>query len=734
MGDYAVTDNMEDPESIYDVPDVHATPTPLQPSSSDRVNHQNPMPASLRSNAQRDSDVTDKIRQFNNLSHLPSNHAAMSKQLERMTADAALKRAMIGREEAETEMRRYREESRVLRRQVEEGRERERKVGERLETIMESYGRAKETYSHTQTIWEKEIRRARKETMKTQSSLIKLQEELKSSRVACKSAEECLEREKELSKAREQEAFSARYQLVALQQELDKAQERMVFLEEERDAFKTAAKSEEVARIAAEGRLPLPPEDPDTEFASPRKRTSFQFQGRESLSTFEIVSSAATADEIEELTRLWQWEKQRADRTQDHLEFVQAENEMHRSQAQASLRQSEILSPRRIRAGPVEIVDPSDFAILGRDTEPIKSQSPASIKLVEPKVEEMPNVPAEPQVIEPPASDAEEPSEKPEKPAPKAPRRGTIFVPSEGIFRTISQQEMEAMEQDEVEDDVNNDDDKENNAGSPLHPVLPTEVPLDPPRYARTPSVEPPSFALMAQERTSLLSLLNAPRDSEVANYAYKAQMQMHSAVEVENFSTGDAGDETVVPEMTHEHEHEHGSSESALETEEEEQEVGADEEQEEEDNEDQQERDEENPAAAAAAYAPSSSTRPHTSAAFYTVTTTTTKVPMKDENEDPVKPHSVPLTKQKYHQGGNRTPSFDVNNPALTPTMTREQALAQIRERRGRARSAMQGNMTPRRQMVVGGVDRNVSAPAGAGRTNTATGTGVSSAAKARS
>ena len=83
-----------------------------------------------------------------------------------------------------------------------------------------------------------------------------------------------------------------------------------------------------------------------------------------------------------------------------------------------------------------------------------------------------------------------------------------------------------------------------------------------------------------------------------------------------------------------------------------------------------------------------------------------------------------------------SRTPSFDVNNPALTPTMTREQALAQIKERRGRARSGAQGGlasgsgksnpnsasasatMTPRRQMVVGvGERRDMSAPVGRGR-----------------
>ena len=77
----------------------------------------------------RESSVYDKVAAFNSL-------AFQGKQLERKANDAALKRAMLGREEAESEMRRYREETRSLRRQVDEGRARELKVGERLETVM----------------------------------------------------------------------------------------------------------------------------------------------------------------------------------------------------------------------------------------------------------------------------------------------------------------------------------------------------------------------------------------------------------------------------------------------------------------------------------------------------------------------------------------------------------------------------------------------------------------------
>ena len=111
--------------------------TPLQPVSPDRINQQREgSPLLSNRKEQRDREVHDKIRQFNNLAQ-PENFNTMStSKLERKTADAALKRAILGREEAEGEMRRYRDEARSLRKQIEEARERERRVGERLETVM----------------------------------------------------------------------------------------------------------------------------------------------------------------------------------------------------------------------------------------------------------------------------------------------------------------------------------------------------------------------------------------------------------------------------------------------------------------------------------------------------------------------------------------------------------------------------------------------------------------------
>jgi hypothetical protein len=113
--------------------------TPLFQVSPERVNQQRPTSvydestsASVNGRHTRESSVHDKVAQFNSL-------AFQGKQLERKANDAALKRAMLGREEAESEMRRYRDETRELRRQLEEGRDRERRVGERLETVMVSF-------------------------------------------------------------------------------------------------------------------------------------------------------------------------------------------------------------------------------------------------------------------------------------------------------------------------------------------------------------------------------------------------------------------------------------------------------------------------------------------------------------------------------------------------------------------------------------------------------------------
>ncbi|WXC66277.1 hypothetical protein SNK03_012056 [Fusarium graminearum] len=638
---------------------------PLQAVTADRVNQQRDRESvftHLRSGSRE--SVHDKISQFNNLSV-----TMQSKQLERKTADAALKRAMLGREEAESELRKIREETKVLRKAIDEGKERERKVGERLEALMENYGRAKETHAHTQALWEKEIRRARKETFKTQSSIVKLQEELKSARTNAKMIDENLKREKTRSKVREQEAFEARYQIVGVQEQLDQALERIKLVEQERDAFKTAAKNEEVARIAAEGRIPLPPQENDDEFASPQKvRKSASKEPRMSLSMMDIISSEASEAEIEELTIQLQWERQRAERAHEMIEFLQAECHLRCCACSKSNRSTNVEAPRKKRRSSIGLEGPND-KVIKLDSQALEAEkraaSPPHIQEPQYEAQSRDEAKAETEPETQAQPERQQYLEEPPRVLPKArkePRRSTIFCPKEGIFRTVSEQEAEIIEaQRKVEEleakrenqthDESQDVDEvvveevvegETFVGdnTEMERRVSTETENNYRRYARTPSVEPPAFAMLAAERTSLASLLSAPH-----NGAHSAPIPQ-------------------IPTMP-------DVSEDVL---------------------------------------ASPETRPHTTNAFYTVTTTTT-VPMKDDNARNSASFNERLRTPSQNSTGT---TFDLSNPALTPTMTREEALAKIRERRGRARSMAQGTATPARRMVSGTERRDMSAPTG--------------------
>ncbi|KAG7294495.1 hypothetical protein NEMBOFW57_004570 [Staphylotrichum longicolle] len=490
---------------------------PLQP-----VSHNAHRERLFGSPSHRDSSVHDKITQFNTLS------------LQSKSADAALKRAMLGREEAEAEMRRYREEAKKLnrlleewkgeveesKRQIKESKVRETKVSQRLEEYM---------------LWENEVRRTRKETFKVQSSLVKAREELKASRTAQKAAEEELEAERERGKAREQETFDAQYNLVGLQEQLDQALARAKMLEQELEALKTLAKNDTAAKpCASKGPTLKPTKTPAS-----------------------VVRFGTGDAEIDTLRMMWQWEKQRADRALDQVDFLEAECQLKVCAAAKALRQSSsiALPSPRLKRGSTLISDAGDSMILseGRrgSLEPSRSASRRS-KTDQLRVD-------------------------------RGSRRSTVFVPEEGIFRTVSQAEADAMAAKSTTSSVTSPTE-----GAASVPITPTD---NDPMYRRTPT-----------SQTS------------------------HTA---------------------------------------------------------------------------DSYPRPHTTAAHYPTITTTTKVPLRaepTEEDGPtlaqrlMKLQRTPSRNGQSGEAGADGPSFDVNNPALTPTMTREEALQQIRERRGRARSVQRG------------------------------------------
>lgn len=453
----------------------------------------------------------------------------------------------------------------------------------------------------------------RKEAFKSESVMIKLKEELKSARAAQKTAEESLTREKERSSAREQEAFTSRYGLVGVQEALDKTRseldqslERIKVVEQERDAFKTLAKTEEdLARIAAEGKLPLPPsdeQDENDEFASPKKEP----QQVISLSTVDVKSSASSEAEIEELTRLWQWERQRADRASDQIEYLHAECLMRACPCMKKRPRTSLLSPKRMKQrGEPQLVDPSDRMILSESA------------IISPPVEDAA------QTMPPPSKvDREEES-----------RRATIFLPDLGTFRTVSMEEAAALERAEAQEE------KEN---MPVDELSPVHVELDSREYCRTPSAEPPSFALLAKERESLSSLLDAPHAQHETPSTFVVPTTPGLGLRVSTDAANRPA--STMPPPVHN---------ILLKT--------------------------------------SFNSRPHTTTSFYyQENTITTVVPLREETQEQSMAKKLLAQQRTPSRGRSRPedeePSFDANNPALTPTMTRDQALAKIRERRAKS------------------------------------------------
>ncbi len=189
--------------------------------------------------------------------------------------------------------------------------------------VQEELQREKETHAHAQSIYEKEVRRARKEAFKSSSALVKLQEELKSARNKYTLMREEVDVQRRKLAAKEQERFAAECQMVDLREELDKLRQQQEIVEAEKDALKTSLKEEEVARIAAEGAIALPPSREGEEFASPKKRS--RHQQRESLKENIDPEATEVEDELLILKDALQIEKRLRLRADDQVHFMKME-------------------------------------------------------------------------------------------------------------------------------------------------------------------------------------------------------------------------------------------------------------------------------------------------------------------------------------------------------------------------------------------------------------------------
>ena len=87
----------------------------------------------MRSHVRTNSDVQGLVKRFE---HLDVRDRDAESAERRRKHEAELRRAQIAREEAESDVKRLREELRRIKRDGEDGRDRERKVARRLEVIM----------------------------------------------------------------------------------------------------------------------------------------------------------------------------------------------------------------------------------------------------------------------------------------------------------------------------------------------------------------------------------------------------------------------------------------------------------------------------------------------------------------------------------------------------------------------------------------------------------------------
>lgn len=183
----------------------------------------------------------------------------------------------------------------------------------------EELQRTKETHAHSQNLYEKEVRRARKEAFKSSSSLVKLQEELKTARNRFTLMREEVEVQRRKVEGREQEAFAAQYQTVGLQEELDRIRQQLKTIEEERNALRTTLKEEEVARIAAEGKIPLPVSREPDEFSSPKKKKQDVLKDNDDPATMD------DSEKVVILRAAYKREARRRKEADDHIHFMKME-------------------------------------------------------------------------------------------------------------------------------------------------------------------------------------------------------------------------------------------------------------------------------------------------------------------------------------------------------------------------------------------------------------------------
>lgn len=206
--------------------DVSSPSRPLRSISPERMNQQGlsssspSLPSDLlqlqRKNSKGVSEVQSRVAFLNGMLRGQSPSETRSTA----TTSAALQRAILGREEAESTLAN-------VSAQLSASQSRERQVSERLESVLEQLQSVKERQAHERAVFEKEVRKARKEAFRAGSAMVKIQEELKHSKNEIKGLKEEVKSEREAKEKAKQEAFERAYALAGLTEELEVLKDKL---------------------------------------------------------------------------------------------------------------------------------------------------------------------------------------------------------------------------------------------------------------------------------------------------------------------------------------------------------------------------------------------------------------------------------------------------------------------------------------------------------------------------
>ncbi|RAL16707.1 uncharacterized protein BO97DRAFT_402361 [Aspergillus homomorphus CBS 101889] len=329
----------------------------LNPLSPERMNQQFTPNSPLASNilnlrgthSKNLSDVQSKVAYLNGLSSR-GNSPAHAPQQQSASNSAALQRAILGREEAESALAHANSE-------LAEAQSRERRISERLESLLEELQTAKERQAHERTVFEKEIRKARKEAFRAGSVVVKVQEDLKHARAEAKAFKDEAQVERRAKEQAKQEAFERAYALAGLTEEMEVLKEQLRAAEANIRSRSQKAQNLKIGQQDA-GRMSLVEGDlallltptprrpkrvaedsvnsllsratkPSPAHDTPPKRQRLS-DVTPRAEAEEIALSEAQQDKMEELERILKHERQLRTNAEDLIEFLRLECQFKR--------------------------------------------------------------------------------------------------------------------------------------------------------------------------------------------------------------------------------------------------------------------------------------------------------------------------------------------------------------------------------------------------------------------